>query len=278
MLGILDLWGVEKMEHMRSVNWFKKYRHKKELPLLTLLVIINLLVVVGVVIATVLGIENGSEYILSGVVIIIAVIFGLGKYYAEAQVYSVRLSRTQFPEIYEIADSFSVELNLEKTPEIYLRQGNGVLNAFAARFINKNYIVLHAEIFETAYMQDRDMSALAFIIGHELGHISLGHTKMRKMFATLFTKAIPFIGSAYSRACEYSCDRIAAELAPEGKQTGLMLLCAGRNLYKKVDIDVYLNELEPSGIFVWFVNAMASHPVLSRRIRALNGLCESKLF
>jgi hypothetical protein len=46
---------------------------------------------------------------------------------------AVRLSPSQYPDLYETAENFAATLGLRRRPEIYLANGNGALNAFAAR-------------------------------------------------------------------------------------------------------------------------------------------------
>ena len=46
---------------------------------------------------------------------------------------AVRLSRTQFPDMYASVDDFAATLGVRPTPALYLSNGNGTLNAFAAQ-------------------------------------------------------------------------------------------------------------------------------------------------
>ena len=89
---------------------------------------------------------------------------------------AVRLSRRQFPDIYSLKEDFARRLDLRRDPEIYLTSGNGTLNAFAASTFGHDFVVIHSELFSNTYEKNRD--ALAFIVGHELGHLRLGHTKL----------------------------------------------------------------------------------------------------
>jgi Zn-dependent protease with chaperone function len=85
----------------------------------------------------------------------------------------------------------------------------------------------------------------------------------------LFAKFIPVLGTALSRAQEYSCDRIALQLCPEGKH-GIFLLLLGRHLYKNVNIEEYLLQAKRTrGLLEFLVNINATHPVNTRRVLAL---------
>jgi Zn-dependent protease with chaperone function len=50
------------------------------------------------------------------------------------------------------------------------------LNAFAASAYRVDFVVLHSELFANLYQNNRE--GLAFIIGHELGHNRLQHTRL----------------------------------------------------------------------------------------------------
>jgi Zn-dependent protease with chaperone function len=139
------------------------------------------------------------------------------------------------------------------------------LNAFAAKFLGRNYIVLYSEIVETAYGQDK--SIIEFIIGHEMGHIKRNH--MLKNLILFPSYIIPFLGSAYSRACEYTCDAIGFALCPAGAKGGLLVLASGKTIYKKVNLNEFLRQDDTEdGFWKWFAEKVSSHPNLTRRLGA----------
>ena len=176
---------------------------------------------------------------------------------------AVKVTPYQFPDIYDIVDRQSRALGLSSIPDVYILQYGGFLNAFATRFLGSNYIVLFSEVVESAYEEDKKL--LDFIVGHELGHLKRKHL-VKKLF--LFPSyLVPFLGAAYSRACEYTCDNIGYALCPEGARNGLMLIASGRKLFKKVNTAEYVkqNEIE-GGFWNWFAEKVSSHPHLTKRI------------
>ena len=183
---------------------------------------------------------------------------------------AVRLSRLQSPDIYAVKEDFARRLGLKREPEIYVMSGNGVLNAFAASTIGYDFVVIHSELFSNTYEKNKD--ALAFIIGHELGHLRLGHTRLWYQLSTAYVDRVPLLGGFLSRAREYSCDRHGAYLAPQGEE-GLVLLAAGRYFYKQVDIEELLAQARRFRGF-WPVVALLpqSHPFSVRRIQTLYDL------
>ena len=81
---------------------------------------------------------------------------------------------------------------------------------------------------------------------------------------------LPLFGAIASRTREYSCDRLAQRLTDQDGIDAMLMLLVDRHLYKSVDKIDYLNHaLQEQGFFPWLVNLMASHPVPTKRIRAL---------
>ena len=183
---------------------------------------------------------------------------------------AVKLSRRQFPAIYAVKEDFARRLGLKREPEIYLMSGNGALNAFAASTFGYDFIVIHSELFSNTYEKNKD--ALAFIIGHELGHLRLGHTRLWYQLSTAYVDRVPLLKGFLSRAREFSCDRHGAYLAPQGEE-GLVLLAAGRYVYKQVDIEELLEQARRfRGFWPTVAQLPQSHPFAVRRVRALYDL------
>ena len=180
---------------------------------------------------------------------------------------AVRLSSRQFPDIYAVKDDFVRRLNLRRDPEIYLMSGNGTLNAFAASTFGYDFVVIHSELFSNTYEKNRD--ALAFIIGHELGHLRLGHTRLWYQLSTAYVDRVPLLKGFLSRAREYSCDRHGAYLVPQGEE-GLVLLAAGRYVYKDVDVGELLEQAQRfRGFWPIVAQLPQSHPFTVRRLKVL---------
>lgn len=184
---------------------------------------------------------------------------------------AIKIHEKQFPEIFAILKEYSKALSIPQIPEVYLLQGNGVLNAFAARLARKNFVVLHSDVLEAAY--DEGIDAIAFVIGHELGHIKRNHVGFLKHLLLFPAQLIPFLGSAYSRACEYTCDNIGYSLCPQGASQGLLMLACGKKLYKKVDLGILLESFTHESDFsISFAEFFLTHPVLMRRLSNIDQL------
>jgi Zn-dependent protease with chaperone function len=259
-----------------------RLRHPYEIPLYVLSVLINVLIIGFILMgALLLGYLNAlaGEPLSGPVVDVIRVAFFALLLLVPALVLyrqltragirgsAVRLSRRQFPDIYAVKDDFARRLNLRREPEIYLMSGNGTLNAFAASTFGYDFVVIHSELFSNTYEKNKD--ALAFIIGHELGHLRLGHTRLWYQLSTAYVDRVPLLKGFLSRAREFSCDRHGAYLAPRGEE-GLVLLAAGRYVYKDVDVGELLDQAQRfQGFWPVVAQLPQSHPFTVRRVKAL---------
>lgn len=177
---------------------------------------------------------------------------------------SVKLSKTQFPEVYAVVEDFANRLELKNIPNIYLLESGGILNAFATRLMRQNYVVIYSELLEEFY--DGDKSIVEFVIAHELGHIKRNHIG-KEMFL-MFSFYIPFLSNAYYRACEYTCDNVGCALSPQGAPKGILAIASGRSLYKKMNPQAFDEQYDQDQSFWrWLVSKFSTHPMMMLRYR-----------
>ncbi|MCM3791231.1 M48 family metallopeptidase [Domibacillus indicus] len=178
----------------------------------------------------------------------------------------VKVSKEQFPDVYERIDALSLEMRLPRTPDVYIIQSEGALNAFATRFFGRDVVVLYSEVFELARQQGE--KELDFIIAHELAHIKRRH--LWKSWLTLPAAWVPFLSNAYSRAAEYTCDRYAAHFIEDGEaaKRALTILGVGKILYTEVNEEAYVKQIkQETNPFVWLAEKLSTHPALPKRIQ-----------
>ena len=184
---------------------------------------------------------------------------------------AVQLSRTQFPDLYTSIDDFSATLGVKPTPYLYLSNGNGTLNAFAAQSgLTNNYVVLSNELF--ANLRNDNREGTRFILGHEISHIRLHHVALWYSLVICYSQLIPILGPTLSRLREYSCDRNGAALEPKG-EPGLILLAAGRYASENVLPGELVEQGHHlGGFWVEIAQLPRSHPWTVRRIWRLHQL------
>lgn len=214
-----------------------------------------------------------ENYGLTFIFLIGTILVLMGNQYAKTRAYSIRISEEQFSDVYEVVKTLSEKLDMGYIPEAYVTQEGGVLNAFATSFFSRRFISINSAIFEVSYLEHKDMDTLSFIIAHELTHLKKKHATTFMSIIEAPAKMIPVWSGISSRVKEYTCDRHAAWLCPEGID-GLILLGIGKHLYKEVNVDAYVEDSNKSykGIFCWVTNLLASHPVLPKRMKALKNL------
>ena len=181
----------------------------------------------------------------------------------------VRLSERQFPELYQKAVKLAGDMEIEKMPAIYVLESMGTLNAFATRFFGKNMVVVYSEIFDLS--EEEREEELLFVLAHEFAHIKRRHVLVHLLL--LPAMFIPFLGEAYLRACEYTCDRYAAYYVGnlDAAKEALSMLAIGKKLSSKMSKEAYVEQIrEESGFFTWLSEKLSSHPDLPKRINALD--------
>lgn len=209
------------------------------------------------------------EALAYGLAILVVGYLALYYYFAYYRSMSLRITKRNFPEVYELIDSYSKRLGIP-TPKAYVMQQNGVLNAFSTFIFRRQWIMIHAELFEVAYREHKDMDVLGFVIAHELAHIYYGHATLHYNIPFWFSRLIPLFSDIASRTREYSCDRLAQRLTGNDGIEAMLTLVVDRHLYKMVDKEDYIEQMrEQRGFFIWIVNLFADHPVMCKRILAL---------
>ena len=256
-----------------------RLRHPAEVPFFIFMVILNVLIIGFIVQAAITlpflpdkVVESGwgatVRTALIGLLLLVPALIVIRETQrATIRGTAVQLSPQQYPELYRTADNFAQQLGLRRRPQIFLANGNGTLNAFAAQATGHDYVVLSNELFANLYRENQD--GLRFILGHELGHVRLHHVSLWYQIAVAYSERIPLLGPALSRLREYSCDRHGAHLSPLGA-TGLVLLASGRYTENTVDVGELVRQGEAlNGFWVMVAQLPQSHPFTVRRLERL---------
>lgn len=234
--------------------------------LYVLMILLSLLVYGGLILAGLTDPQVGASILLYGVMFSMIGLFAHGLALGRVRGNAVRVSERQFPQLHRLAVAHARRLGLKQVPTIYVMESGGLLNAFATRFLGRDFVIIHSDVLELALAQGE--AAVGFIVGHELAHVWRGHLKHR--WLTTPGRLFPYLGAAYSRACEYTCDRLGAFCQPDGAITGLLALAAGKQLHAHVDVKEFAGQAVSDQNF-WTRRAelMSSHPLLPKRVAAL---------
>jgi Zn-dependent protease with chaperone function len=159
----------------------------------------------------------------------------------------------------------------------YIAPGN-MLNAYTFGLGEAPVVVVYAGVLRVM-----DEDELRFIIGHELGHICLGHTWLNSLVGGMSGIPSPYFAAVllyfsfrwWNRACEYSADR-AGLLAcgkPEKAASALVKLAGGTSAIRSMEgwqqalrrIESEDDHLEGN-----LQELLSSHPMIIRRLHALS--------
>ena len=231
-----------------------------------LMVLVSLLVYGGLVFAGLSNPEVGGTIVAYALMFSLIGLFAHGLALGRVRGNAVKVSERQFPQLHRLAAAHARRLGLKQAPTMYVMESGGLLNAFATRLMGRDFVIINSDVLEMALAQGE--AAVGFIVGHELAHVWRGHLKHR--WLTTPGRIFPYLGAAYSRACEYTCDRVGAFCQPDGAITGLLALAAGKQLHAHVDVKEFAAQAESDKSF-WIRRAelMSSHPLLTKRVAAL---------
>jgi len=232
--------------------------YKNERPLFAISLVISLLVWAVLILGT-LGIA--LIYVLF---FFIFYLFVQSAFISHIKGTAVRITAQQFPDLNARIEKCCLKLGMDRAPEAYLMHGNGVFNAFATRFLGRDFIVLYSDIVDAL---EQDPDAVDFYIGHELGHLHRKHIQWRWV---LWPAAIlPLIGAAYSRAREYTCDLYGMACCANRQSAvhGLAALAAGQKRWQSMNAQHYTDQVKQTGGF-WmsFHELIGDYPWLVKRI------------
>ena len=231
--------------------------HPKEKAYFAICLAFSVLVYLALIISIV-----GLVYVVLAIPVILV---SQGLFIGRLRGNAIPVSTRQFPELHQLTTDLARKMEMS-APAVYVLESGGLLNAFATRFLGRDFVVLYSDVLEAAYEQGEP--AVAFVVAHELAHIKRGHLRWR--WAVYPGMLIPFLGSAYMRACEYTCDRMAAHCRPDGAVPGLLLVAAGRQLYGRMSAHEYTRAFDAdSGFWTSFAEILSTHPHLPNRVRAV---------
>lgn len=232
--------------------------YKNERPLFLLSMVIGSLAWVAIVVGT-LGV--GLIYVL---VFVIIYLFAYSGFISHLRGNAVELSERQFPDLYAQYVETCRRLNVDDIPTAYLMMSNGVLNALAARFLRRNYVVVYSSVVDALRSKPE---ALRFYFGHELAHIIRGH--LRLQWLRWPASVLPLLGAAYRRAQEYTCDLhgLAAANSPDDALAALGVLGTGGAKIAHLDTQVFIDQQDDTdGFWMSYHELTSDYPWLCKRL------------
>ena len=209
--------------------------------------------------------------------------------YSQIIASGIPVNSNSFPEIDEMVNHCASVLGI-KRPYVIVSGAIG-LNAFTVGSDEEPYIVL-------GNMLVRVMSPnkLRFVIGHECGHIAMGHVVYHTVVSTAgaFGNVIPIIGplvykttsfalSAWSRRSEITADRAGLLCCGdvEDAKKSLLQLQSGFIDADKLDTENYVQNSKRyrrKSVLRRVGEFTQAHPPISKRIEALELFANSDIY
>jgi Zn-dependent protease with chaperone function len=187
------------------------------------------------------------------------------------------------PELIPLIQTTSTRLQVEAL-NIFIIPSNS-MNAYTFGMDSPKAIVLYSALFKIM-----DPDEIQFILGHEMGHVKLGHTWLNTLVGGM--AGIPSsLGAAaiielafrwWNRSCEFSADRagILACGKPNKAISALVKLEAGPAARSQAGIQAAMQHIETQDddILHNFEELLASHPMIAKRINEIRSYSNTQAY
>lgn len=245
----------------------RAYRYANE----QVVLVLTLLLVLGVIIFT-----STVTFCLSGVFIIAMFVLSalLIRSHHQALMRSAfRVDRSRSPELADLVAGCGLKLQPGPVDVFLIDQEQ--LNAYTFGIGSPKVLALY-----TPLLKVMNTGELSFIIGHEMGHVALGHTWLNTILGGMAGIPAPF-GAAvllytafrwWNRMCEYSADRaglLACGDIHVAVSTLVKLVAPEIRNQRDFERALALVDAEDDSASNRLAEAFQSHPLVIRRINAL---------
>ena len=251
------------------------YRYPKEQIILAL----TLFLVCAVIAVTALATFCGSALFVLGMLVIS---YLLNRAHTHALIETAHpVTPRTAPELAGLVNDCALRLG-SGAFSTFIAPGN-TLNAYTFGLVEPQVVVLYAGV-----LRIMDADELRFILGHELGHVRLGHTWLNSLMGGMSGIPSPYLAAIllyfsfrwWNRACEYSADR-AGLLAcgkPEKAASALIKLVGGGSAMLSAQgrqqaltrIEAEDDHMENN-----LREMLSTHPMTIRRLEALRAYAAS---
>jgi Zn-dependent protease with chaperone function len=251
-----------------------RYRYDNEQVVLALTV----LLVLGVIIVT-----STATFCLSGVFILGMFIISalmIRSHHQSLLHETIQVNSANTPQLSGLVDECKMKLQPGEV-DVFLASKKEI-NAYTFGISNPKALVLYSPLLKVM-----NASELQFIIGHEMGHVALGHTWLNTIIGGMAGIPAPF-GAAvllyatfrwWNRMCEFSADRAGLLACGDLNQaiTALVKLAAPE-IRNQQDFNQALAKLdaEDDEVSNRLAEAFQTHPMLIRRINNLRSYARTR--
>ncbi len=267
-------WNLHHSSETRLMFQSTSYRHPSEISSLT----VTLLVVAGVVVLT--AILTSCLSLLFILVILGIALVSNQSMQKNLMQHAFLVNLQRAPELAQVVEICKKKLQPGPV-EVFVVRRN-MVNAYTFGLTDPKSIVIYEPLLKIMNAPE-----LAFVLGHEMGHVALGHTLLNTIVGGLAGSPSPYgvgyimymIFQRWSRACEYSCDR-AGLLACGNLDYAISALVrlAAPNIRTKAEFEQALTmvDAEDDRFGNLVGELFQSHPLIIKRINQLRQYAASQ--
>jgi Zn-dependent protease with chaperone function len=245
----------------------RAYRYDNEQVVLVLTILLVLAIVI---------LASTVTFCLSGVFIVAMFVISallIRSHHQSLMGSALRVDRAQTPDLARLVEESGLKLQPGPVDVFVVNQKQ--INAYTFGISSPKVLVLF-----TPLLKVMNLGELKFIIGHEMGHVALGHTWLNTIVGGMAGIPAPFGAAAllytafrwWNRMCEFSADR-AGLLACGDIHVAISALVklAAPDIRSQRDFDraLALIDAEDDNASNRLAEVFQSHPMLIRRINAL---------
>lgn len=244
-----------------------RYRHDNE----SVILVLTILLVLAVIVLT-----STVTFCLSGVFVVGMFVLSalmIRSHHQSLMRTAYAINPVQTPELADVVEECA--LKLQPGPVDVFLAKEEQMNAYTFGVGDPKVLVLFSPLLKVM-----SPGELKFIIGHEMGHVALGHTWLNTIVGGLAGIPAPF-GAAvilyaafrwWNRLCEFSADRAGLLACGDLHHATLALVkLVAPEIRSQVDFDkaLALIDAEDDLASNRIAEAFQSHPMLIRRINEL---------
>lgn len=251
-----------------------RYRHDNE----SVILVLTILLVLAVIVLT-----STVTFCLSGVFVVGMFVLSalmIRSHHQSLMRTAYAINPVQTPELAGVVEECA--LKLQPGPVDVFLAKEKQMNAYTFGVGDPKVLVLFSPLLKVM-----SPGELKFIIGHEMGHVALGHTWLNTIVGGLAGIPAPF-GAAvilyaafrwWNRLCEFSADRAGLLACGDPHHATLALVkLVAPEIRSQVDFDkaLALIDAEDDLASNRMAEAFQSHPMLIRRINELREYARSE--
>ncbi len=149
---------------------------------------------------------------------------------------AVLITPQSWPELHSLVEEAKAKLGVSDA-KAYVAQDNA-FNAFATRLAGRNYVVLNSGAVDTLLRKGK-LEDLKFLVGHECGHVALGHVSFWGGTVPHLASLIYPLYAWYRRCQERSADRCGLWCAGNRADAhrSIAVLAGGSEMGARLDIN-----------------------------------------